>query len=88
MCCFQGGGSVSETLLDPPLPYRLAGLSEQPWRFDARLVDGYMKVFDGSVSPDTPRVARGRVRLGGSEKSIVSKDSVQLQVQQSEPGAS
>ena len=34
-----GGGSVSETRLDPPLPFRLAGGSEQSWRFDARLVD-------------------------------------------------
>jgi hypothetical protein len=72
------GGSVSETVLKPPLPHRLAGGSEQSWPFDARLVDGYMKVFDASVSADKPRVARGRIRRGGSDKFIVSKDSVQL----------
>jgi hypothetical protein len=31
-----GGGSVSETRLDPPLPFRLAGGSEQPRRCATR----------------------------------------------------
>jgi hypothetical protein len=73
-----GGGSVSETRLDPPLPFRLAGSSEQSWRFDARLVDGYMQVFDTALQEAESRVARGRIRLGGQDEAILSKNEIEL----------
>lgn len=73
-----GGGSTTETRLEPPLPFRLAGQSEQTWHFDARLVEGYVRVFDELLSDDTPRTARGRVRLGGQADPILS-DEIEIQ---------
>ena len=72
------GGGVSESVHEPPLPFRLVGESEQTWYFDARLADGYVRVFDEVLPKDKPPTARGRVRLGGREKPILSRNKVEL----------
>lgn len=73
-----GGGAVSESLHEPPLPFRLPGESEQTWYFDARLAEGYVRIFDSSLAADVARTARGRVRLGGREKAILSKSEIAI----------
>jgi hypothetical protein len=74
-----GGGAFTETVLQPQLPFRLEGQSEQTWHFDGRVVEGYVRVFDKVLAADVPRTARGRVRLGGREKPILSKNQVEVQ---------
>ncbi|MGA8353467.1 MAG: hypothetical protein WB698_04795 [Solirubrobacteraceae bacterium] len=71
-----GGGGVDESVHEPPLPFRLAGESEQTWYFDALLAEGYVRVFDEHLPKDKPRTARGRVRLGGRKEAILSRNEV------------
>jgi len=74
-----GGGAISDGAHGPPLSFRLAGESEQTWYFDARLAQGYVRVFDEHLPKDKPHAARGRVRLGGRKAAIVSRNEVQIQ---------
>ncbi len=73
------GGGVSESVHEPPLPFRLPGESEQTWYFDARLAEGYVRVFDKQLPQDKPRTARGRVRLGGRRAAILSRNEVAIE---------
>lgn len=67
---------VSQLAPQPLLPGR--GARALAKRLGARLVDGYMQVFDTALQEAESRVARGRIRLGGQDKAILSKNEIEL----------
>jgi hypothetical protein len=71
---FGKGAATSNTVFDPPLPFRLEGESEQTWHFDARLAEAYRETLVKTLPEGTWHLVRGRVWVGGREKPIVSKN--------------
>jgi hypothetical protein len=70
------GGAYSNTANEPPLPYRLAGESEQTWYFPLEPIRAYVHIRrEQGAGPDI--TIRGRVRLG-SKKVINSKNSLPM----------
>lgn len=72
------GGSISDSVHQPSLPFRLTGESEQTWYFDAHLAFAYLRTFDEHLPNQEPHTARGRVRLGGRKRVIVSSNEIAL----------
>jgi hypothetical protein len=72
---FQDGGAISDARLNPPLPFRLDGESEQTWYFEASLASEYVKAFR-TPGATKPALARGYVRLGGRKSEIKSENQV------------
>jgi hypothetical protein len=58
---FGNGASYSDTLFEPPLPFRLEAESEQTWYFDRDQIEAYAKAMVQVFTPGhalTPRSPR------------------------------
>ena len=75
---FQNEGSITHTHLDPPLPYRLDAESERTWYFPAELAWNYASVTEQVMPTGKAHTVRGRVRVGGRKKPIVSGNSIRV----------
>ncbi len=64
-------GMAVNTVLNPPLPFRLVGESEQTWYFDANLVVAVVRTSEKVMPTGKPRTVRGQVKLG-SKKPVMS----------------
>ncbi len=75
---FNDGGAVGLTRVEPQLPHRLEGESDQTWYFDAELARNYV-VSVSTVRPwptgRTPMV-RGRVQVGSRDGTVLSKNEL------------
>jgi hypothetical protein len=73
---FSDGGAVGMTRVEPELPHRLEGESDETWYFDAELARSYVAAI-GSVRrwTETPMVS-GRVDIGSRDKPVVSKNEL------------
>jgi hypothetical protein len=68
------GATWTDAALDPTLPFRLDGESEQTW-----LVDAPIFIAAARAAEQTKQGAiRARVWIGGREKPIESKNSINL----------
>jgi hypothetical protein len=74
---FDDGAAVGDAALDPPLPFTLAGESEQSWYLSATLVANYANALEQVVPTGAARALRARVRLG-SGKVVLSRNSLPI----------
>jgi hypothetical protein len=70
---FGNGASYSETVFDPPLPFRLDAESEQTWYFDRGQIETYAKGMGQIFTPGNPLNVRGSATIGGKTGPIRSK---------------
>ncbi|MGN6867450.1 MAG: hypothetical protein ACTHMY_03490 [Solirubrobacteraceae bacterium] len=76
----NGAAFTGEYLANPPaLPHRMEGESETTWLMDAIHVHSAATAFyKFGNPPGQPQVVRGRVRLGGRKKPVVSKNAIRV----------
>jgi hypothetical protein len=73
------GASYSQMGFDPPLPFRLEAESEETWHIDADDVRAYAATLTKVLGDGEEwHVVRGRVRVGGRDKPIVSKNEARI----------
>jgi hypothetical protein len=75
---FGKGAALTETVFDPPLPFRLDGESEQTWLFDAALAKGYAATLAKTLADGRWDSVRARVSIGGRNKPVESKNEATL----------
>jgi hypothetical protein len=71
---FEEGGAVDSSVHQPPLPFRLAGESEQTWHFAAQDAYFYIRAFQQDMT--SPYLVRAAVGLGGKQKPVISRNKV------------
>jgi hypothetical protein len=76
--CDGGGGGVGNLVLDPPLPFRLQGESEQTWHFDAEHVRAVAHAFAAAMPDRSFRAVRGRAQIGGRKRIVVSENEAEV----------
>ncbi len=69
---------VGDLVLDPPLPFRLQGESEQTWHFDAEHVREVAQAFAEAMPDRSFRAVRGRAQIGGRKRLVVSENEAEI----------
>jgi hypothetical protein len=77
---FSNGAAYSGAYVagSPQLPFRLDGETEQSWHFDAHLVNSLAVAWEQTQPTGSPHVIRGRVRVAGRAKPILSKNGIRV----------
>jgi hypothetical protein len=73
---FGSGASYSETVFDPPLPFRLDAESEQTWYFDRGQIETYAKGLGQIFTSGNPLSIRGGATIGGKTAPVRSKNRI------------
>jgi hypothetical protein len=77
---FGHGGALGGAYVagSPDLPFRIDGESEQTWYLDAANVRAAAEAFEAVMKNGKPQFVRGRVRLGGKKKPVISKNRIRV----------
>jgi hypothetical protein len=75
---FGNGAAYTETVLNPPVPFRLDAESEQTWYFDRSQLTAYGQGMAQIFKGKNPRSVRARVSVGGKAKPVLSQNGLAL----------